>query len=575
MTENVQSDRLLFAVNESPPLWIALILGLQHVLVMYGEVALFPGIAGRLGGASPDHIAFATFAAVAATGLCTLIQVLRFGKIGAGLVIFMGSSTAYLACTIQALQLGGFALVATMCILSAPVELFISYFLRHLRHIITPAVGGTIILLIVISFMPLTIHEWMGEKGSLYYGTAANLVVGLLTLGCLLGIHIFGGKRLRIWAPIITLGFGYLMAWRFHILEFHHLHSSPWFGLPEGTYPGIVLNLEIRHLPVLLAFMVVTVLNAVQTIGNCMLAQTVSIRDFRKVDYDRVQGALNADGVSNIIAGLAGTLPNETYSENIAVLKMTGVASRSVGLFAVVLIVTFAFMPKMSAVILDMPEPVFAGFLVGLLAMMFHSGLRLILESGFNNQIGFMVGISVCVGIIAESRLFFPGVLPPSLAPLTNNGIAAGGLVAILLSSTFHLMPKPRLAFGVPPSVAHLSTLVDRINKGAEILRLTQRELANLHLACEEIFVHVASHFEGQKDIRTVQFQVVRDEDGIFAEIQAGKKLRDVEGPMRRYASGWTQESDLEALGLYLLRNFARDIKHIHISGFTYLSFRI
>jgi uracil-xanthine permease len=575
MTESAQPDRLLFAVNESPPLWMALILGLQHVLVMYGEVALFPGIAGKLGGAPPDHIAFATFAAIAVSGLCTLIQVVRFGKIGAGLVIFMGSSTAYLACTIQALQLGGFALVATMCILSAPVELLISYFLRYLRHIITPAVGGTIILLIVISFMPLTIHEWMGEKGSFYYGTAANLVVGLITLACILGINIFAGKALRIWSPIITLAFGYLMAWCFHILEFHHLHSSPWFGLPEGAYPGIALNLEMKHLPILLAFMVVTVLNAVQTIGNCMLAQTVSIRDFKKVDYNRIQGALNADGVSNIIAGLAGTLPNETYSENIPVLKMTGVASRSVGLFAVALIITLAFMPKVSAVVLDMPEPVFAGFLVGLLAMMFHSGLRLILQSGFNNQIGLMVGISVCVGIIAESRLFFPGVLPPSLSPLTDNGIAAGGLAAVLLSTAFHLMPKPRLAFGVPPSVAQLPTLVDRINKGVEILKLTPRELANLHLACEEIFVHVASHFEGQKDIGTVQFQVVKDEDGVFAEIQAGKKLRDVDGPGRRFSSGWTQESDLGALGLHLLRNIARDIKHIHISGFTYLSFRI
>ncbi len=247
MTANAQTDKLLFAVNESPPLWMAMILGFQHVLVMYGEVALFPGIAGKLGGAAPDHIAFATFAAIAVSGFCTLIQVVRFGKIGAGLVIFMGSSTAYLACTIQALQLGGFALVAAMAILSAPVELLISYFLKYLRHIITPAVGGTIILLIVISFMPLTVHEWMGEKGSLYYGTRENLVVGVITLACILGINIYGGKTLRIWAPIITLAFGYFTAWCFQILEFHHLHSSPWFGLPEGAYPGIARYLSARY----------------------------------------------------------------------------------------------------------------------------------------------------------------------------------------------------------------------------------------------------------------------------------------------------------------------------------------
>jgi len=276
MINNAPSDKLLFSVDESPPIWMAMILGFQHVLVMYGEVALFPTIAGKLGGAPPDHIAFATFSAIAVSGLCTLMQVVRFGKIGSGLVIFMGSSTAYLACTIQALQLGGFALVSAMAILSAPVEILLSYFLRYLRHIITPAVGGTIILMIVISFMPVTIHEWMGEKGSLFYGSGENLAVGLITLACILGINIFGGKAFRIWAPIITLGFGYVTAWVFGILEFHHVHTSPWFGLPQGAYPGISLSLGVKHLPILLAFMVITVLNAVQTMGNCMLAQSIS-----------------------------------------------------------------------------------------------------------------------------------------------------------------------------------------------------------------------------------------------------------------------------------------------------------
>jgi len=272
------------------------------------------------------------------------------------------------------------------------------------------------------------------------------------------------------------------------------------------------------------------------------------------------------------MAGVAGTLPNETYSENIPVLKMTGVASRSVGFFAVALILTLAFMPKVSAVILDMPEPVFSGFLVGLLAMMFHSGLHLILESGINNQIGLMVGISVCIGMMAESQVFFPGVLPPSLAPLTNNGIAAGGLVAVLLSITFHWMRRPRLAFGLKPSIGHLPTLMDRLNEGVQALQLTPRELSILQLACEEVFLHVASHFEGQAHAGSVQFRVLRDEEGVFAEIQAGRRVGDVVGSSRPPTSGWTDESDLKALGLYLLRNIVKDIRHIHISGYTYLS---
>ena len=575
MSGNSSAETLLYAVDESPPLWMIAILGIQHVLVMYGEVVLFPGIAGRLGHAPEGHIAFATFAAVVVSGFCTLVQVLRFGRVGAGFVVFMGSSTAYLACASEAVALGGFALVGTMAILSAPVEILLSYFLRHLRHIVTPAVGGTVILLIVISFMPLTIREWMGGHDDVHYGSAQNLLTGLITLAVILGVNIFGGKTLKVWSPFLALGVGNVAAWCFGIADFHRFQQASWFGLPHGHWPGVALSLGWEHLPLLVAFVVVTILNSVQTIGNCMLAQSLSVRNFKKVDYDRVQGGLYADALGSVVAGLAGTVPNEVYSENVPVLKMTGVASRAVGIFAALLIFVLAFMPKVSAFIVDMPEPVFAGFLVGLLAMMFHSGLHLILETGANSQIGLLVGVSVCVGMIAESKDFFPLLRPEALSPILDSGIAAGGSMALLLSLTFYLMPKPRLVFQLETSVEQLPIMVEKLNSATETLKVTPAELSTLQLVCEEVFVHVVSHFAEQHGVGRVHFAITKDEDGVFAEIQTGAKVGDVDGPIRPAQAGWANEADLRELGLYLLRNVVRDIKHVHISGYSYVSFRI
>ncbi len=575
MSNTSNSETLLYAVDESPPLWMVIVLGFQHVLVMYGEVVLFPGIAGKIGNAPEEQIVFATFAAVLVSGLCTLLQVLRFGKIGAGYVIFMGSSTAYLACASQAVQIGGFALVGAMAILSAPVEILLSYFLRHLRHIVTPAVGGTVILLIVISFMPLAIREWVGEHGEAHYGSAQNLLVGLITLTVILGINILGSKALKVWSPFLAFGSGNIAAWALGITDFHHTREAAWVGFPHGGWPGVYLDLGWEHLPIFLVFVIVTLLNSVQTIGNCMLAQSISVRNFKKVDYDRVQGGLYADATSSILAGLAGTIPNETYSENIPVLKMTGVASKAVGIFAASAILVLAFMPKVSAFIVDMPNPVFAGFLVGLLAMMFHSGLHLILETGANSQTGLLVGVSVCVGMIAESPDFFPNINPAALSPLLDSGVAFGGLTALILSATFYLMPKPRLDFRIDTSVDRLPALVDELNEATEVLKLTPQELSTLQLVCEEIFVHVVSHFQEQDETGSVHFTVAKDEEGIFAEIQTGAKVSDVDGPTRPSQSSWANEDDLRAMGLFLLRNLVRDVRHVHISGYSYISFRI
>ncbi|HQJ30429.1 MAG TPA: solute carrier family 23 protein, partial [Syntrophales bacterium] len=89
--------QLLYEVNDKAPLWVVIILGIQHVMLMYGEVTLLPVIIGRNAGAPLEHILFAAGAAGIAAGVSTLIQVMRWGPFGAGYTLFMGTSAAYLA----------------------------------------------------------------------------------------------------------------------------------------------------------------------------------------------------------------------------------------------------------------------------------------------------------------------------------------------------------------------------------------------------------------------------------------------------------------------------------------------
>ena len=74
----------------------------------------------------PEYVAFA---AIIVSSISTLIQVIRFGKVGSGYVLFMGTSGAFISCSLTAVELGGFALVATMSLLAAPFEFLVSYFL--------------------------------------------------------------------------------------------------------------------------------------------------------------------------------------------------------------------------------------------------------------------------------------------------------------------------------------------------------------------------------------------------------------------------------------------------------------
>ena len=60
-----------------------------------------------------------------------------------------------------------------------------------------------------------------------------------------------------------------------------------------------------------------------------------------------VQGAVNADGLGNLLlSGLAGTIPNATYSNSLSLAEMTGVGARSVGVYIGLIFLGLAFLPK-------------------------------------------------------------------------------------------------------------------------------------------------------------------------------------------------------------------------------------
>ena len=79
-------------------------------------------------------------------------------------------------------------------------------------------------------------------------------------------------------------------------------------GLLAGTRLDMGLGVEFWAL--LPAFVVVTLVGAIETIGDGVAIQRVSQRRPRATDFRVVQGALNADGVGNVLSGITGTLPN-------------------------------------------------------------------------------------------------------------------------------------------------------------------------------------------------------------------------------------------------------------------------
>ena len=186
-----------------------------------------------------------------------------------------------------------------------------------------------------------------------------------------------------------------------------------------------------------------TLVGAIETIGDAVAIQRVSWRRDRAVDFRTVQGAVAADGVGNLLSGLAGTVPNTTYSSSVSVTELTGVAARSVGVAAGIVFIVMAFLPKALALILAIPGPVAAAYITVLIAMLFVVGMRIVVQDGIDHRNSMIAGVSFWIGVGLQSGVIFPEYFAEFAGGLLQNGMTGGGLIAILLT-LFCELTEPR-----------------------------------------------------------------------------------------------------------------------------------
>jgi NCS2 family nucleobase:cation symporter-2/xanthine permease XanP len=566
------SDRLLNAAEDRIGWPLALALGLTHVAMILDGIVFLPNMIGKAGQVPPDQVGFVAFATLLVSSLCTLVQTLRVGQVGCGFVLFMGSYSAFLSCVLAAVRLGGLELMATMTVLCAPVVLFYSYFLRFLRHIVTPHIGGVMVILVALSLMPIGLELWQGgNPGGEGFGSLENYLVGLATVVPLTLIMLFGNSRLRLWTPLLAIGSGCVAAGLFGLYSAEHLLAAPWIGLPHGSWPGLTLDVRLAHLPLLAAFVMAALVSAMEGTGNIMLLQQLSVRDFRKVDYARVQGGLYCDGLGKLAAGLCGAAPLATFCDNLPLLEMSRSASRRIGFAGAGILAVLAFVPKFSGFILDLPPPVIGGMLVAICAVLFYSGFGLVMREGLSFQMGVVLGTSLCAGLIAESRNFFPSIVPVELSPLLQNGVAMGGFTAIFLSTALHAFPKTSLTLKVRPERSRAPEFLAGIAAARSRFGLSESSYNRFQLACEETFLHLVEVLGNTAD--TCLLHVVGREEGLFVEVVCSQEVEDVDQIVRPFTLARSGEEELSKLGLLLLSRVARDVRHIHISGYAYISF--
>ena len=128
---------LRYQPDERPPAALAIGLGLQIAVLTIAAIILVPTIVMRAAGASEAYLSWAVFATVAICGVTTILQSVRAGRIGAGHLVVMGASAAFISVCIAAVSAGGPALLRTLVVVSSFIPLVLSARLSLFQRVFT------------------------------------------------------------------------------------------------------------------------------------------------------------------------------------------------------------------------------------------------------------------------------------------------------------------------------------------------------------------------------------------------------------------------------------------------------
>ena len=573
-------DELLYEVDDRIPRPLALGLGLQLAALGLNGMVLLPTIAFRAGGAE-DLVLWAVFASVLACGAATIMQAVRVGRYGAGYVLPHVSSAIFIAVCAEALIQGGPGLLATLVVISALAQAALSARLALLHRVLTPVVTGTVVMLLPVSVMPI-LFRMLNELPPGAPAHAAPLSAGVM-ICTFLGVALKGKGTARLWAPAAGIVAGALAGALLGIYDAGRVADAAWIGIPHGRPPGLDLEFGAAFWAILPAFLFVTLVGSTKSVAVAVAAQRVAWRRARAVDFRAVQQAVAAEGAGNLLAGLAGTMPNTLNAGTVSAVEITGVAARRVGVACGLVFVILAFLPKALALILAIPAAVVAASVAVVMATLFTVGVREVASSmGSNPRNGLIAAVSFWTGVAFEFDMIFPDYFAEFAGGLLSSGLTTGGLLALLLAALTvrrKSQLKGRLDTAELPRIREfiqafatrhgLESVVDRLEAATEetLLTLLQSRAGN------------KGEDGAHDDERPELLLQAREEDGeAVLEFKVGAASADELNLQDRLTSldAETRAARVEQeVSLRLLRHLASSVRHQQFHDTDILTLRV
>ncbi|NOH60633.1 nucleobase:cation symporter-2 family protein [Vibrio sp. RE88] len=424
--------KLLYTLDQKPPHGITLLLALQHMLASIGGIVAVPLIVGASIGLPNEEIVSLINAALLASGIVTIAQCLGFGPIGIRLPVVMGSSFAFLGVAIAIGREGGVASIMGSALIGSLVVILASFYMDKVRKLFPTVVSGVVVTLIGLTILPVAMN-WVGDApaASENFATLPKLFLAIVSLGIVVAVSVYCKGAVAASAIVIGLAGGYIVALSMGMVNLDDVSTAAWVGGPEPLKYGLSF-----HASAIVSMSLVYIVVIAEATGDFMaLANNCN----KQVSGKDLQRGLLGDGLGSTLAAILTAMPLASFSQNVGIVGITGVASRFVVAATGGLLILGGLFPKLAAIAVTIPKPVLGGVGFVMFGMIAYAGIRMLITAADTkrNALVICVGLASGLAVTFEPRLLQH--LPHDIANFLHSGITTGTIATVLLHQ---LLPK-------------------------------------------------------------------------------------------------------------------------------------
>ncbi len=407
------------------PLSRKIILGIQHVLAMFGATVLVPALTGM-------NTSITLFCA----GLGTLL----FHWITKRKVpVFLGSSFAFMGgiiavigdarmgdpdylSRIQAVK-GALIVAGLIYAVFALLIKLVGY--EKVNKLLPPIVTGPVIIVIGLRLSGTAINSAFYENGEF---SLKCVLVTVVVLATIIIISVFAKGIYNLMPILFAIIVGFLVCIPLGFTDFTPVREAHFLSFADKQVLDQVLAVPVFQADAILAIAPIALVTLIEHVGDITTNSAVVGQNFM-VDPG-IHRTILGDGLATALAGLLGGPANTTYGENTGVLAVTKVYDPSVIRIAAVVAIFLGLIGKFGAVISCIPGPVSGGISIVLYGMISSVGVRILINNhlNFGNSRNLMIAsIIVVLGIGCDSI--------PVAGTVTISGLALAAVVGMLLAA--------------------------------------------------------------------------------------------------------------------------------------------